>query len=84
MIAVHRTFDELAMRAARYWAAARRALSNRSGAPHGEILRALQTLFPPPGQPMVGVWRIGWASPTLVQFELGLIYEWGNQHRLII
>jgi hypothetical protein len=88
MIAVHRTFDELAMRAALPTGQLRNVLFPVDPVHHtAEILRALQTLFPAHrGNHMVGVLaKIGWASPTLVHFELGLIYEWGNnQHRLII
>jgi len=88
MIAVHRTFDELAMRAALPTGQLRNVLFPADPVHHtAEILRALQTLFPAHrGNHMVGVLaKIGWASPTLVHFELGLIYEWGNhQNRLII
>ena len=28
--------------------------------------------------------KFGWASPTLIHFELGVLYQWGTQHRLII
>jgi hypothetical protein len=87
MIAVHRTFDEVAMRAALPTGQLRNVLFPTDPVHHtAEILRALQTLFPARrDRHMVGVLaKIGWASPTLVQFELGLIYEWGNQHRLII
>jgi hypothetical protein len=87
MIAMHRTFDEVAMRAALPTGQLRNVLFPTDPVHHtAEILRALQTLFPARrGSHMVGVLaKIGWASPTLVQFELGLIYEWGKQQRLII
>ena len=87
MIAVHRKFDEVAMRAALPTGQLRSVLFPTDPVHHtAEILRALQILFPARrGSHIVGLLaKIGWASPTLVQFELGLIYEWGNQHRLII
>jgi hypothetical protein len=87
MIALHRTFDEVAMRAALPTGQLRNLLFPTDPVHHtAEILRALQTLFPTRrGSYMVGLLaKIGWASPTLVQFELGVIYEWGKQHRLII
>jgi hypothetical protein len=87
MIALHRTFDEGAMRAALPTGQLRNVLFPADPVHHtAEILGALQTLFPiRRGSHMVGVLaKIGWASPTLVQFELGLLYEWGHQHRLII
>ena len=60
------------------------AVPDRSVHHTTEILRALQTLFPPEGYIVGLLVKIGWARPTLVEFELGLLYEWGNQHRLII
>jgi hypothetical protein len=87
LVAMHRTFDEVAMRAALPTGQLRNVLFPTDPVHHtAEILRALQTLFPARrGSYMVGVLaKIGWASPTLVEFELGLIYEWGKQHRLII
>lgn len=87
MLAVHRTFDEAAMRAALPTGQLRNVLFPADPVHHtAEILRALQTLFPVRrGSHIVGILaKIGWASPTLVQFELGLLYEWGRQHRLII
>ena len=87
MLALHRTFDETAMRAALPTGQLRNVLFPGDPVHHTtEILHALQTLFPARrGSHMFGVLaKIGWASPTLVQFELALIYEWGNQNRLIL
>jgi hypothetical protein len=87
MFAVHRTFDEVAVRAALPTGQLRNVLFPADPVHHTtEILRALQTLFPVRRKShMFGALvKIGWASPTLVQFELAVIYEWGNQHRLII
>ena len=87
MLALNRTFDETAMRAALPTGQLRNVLFPADPVHHtSEVLHSLQTLFPArPGSFMVGVLaKIGWAQPTLVQFELGVIYEWGNQHRLII
>ena len=87
MFAMNRTFDEVAMRAALPTGQLRNVLFPTDPVHHTtEILRALQTLFPAKeGSYIVGLLvKIGWARPTLVEFELGLLYEWGNQHRLII
>lgn len=87
MLALHRTFDEAAMRAALPTGQLRNVLFPSDPVHHTtEVLHSLQTLFPARhGSYMFGVLaKIGWASPTLVQFELGVIYEWGHQHRLII
>jgi hypothetical protein len=87
MLALHHTFDETAARAALPTGQLRNVLFPVDPVHHTtEVLRALQTLFPVRrGSHMFGILaKIGWASPTLVQFELGLIYEWGIQHRLIL
>jgi hypothetical protein len=87
LFAMNRTFDEVAMRSALPTGQLRNALFPTDPVHHtSEILRALQTLFPArDGSYIVGLLvKIGWARPTLVEFELGLLYEWGNQHRLII
>ena len=87
MLAIHRTFDEDAMRA---------GLANNTlgtllfpkdmlrRAP--EIVRNLQQIFPARRDShMAGLLaKIGWSTPTMVLMELALIYEWGNRHRLII
>jgi hypothetical protein len=87
MLVLHRTFDEAAMRAALPTGQLRNVLFPSDPVHHTtEVLHSLQALFPARrGSHMFGVLaKIGWASPTLVQFELAVIYEWGNQHRLII
>ena len=84
---MNRTFDEVAMRAALPTGQLRNVLFPTDPVHHTtEILRALQTLFlARQGVTSFGLLvKIGWARPTLVEFELGLLYEWGNQHRLII
>jgi len=87
MLALNRTFDETAMRAALPTGQLRNVLFPSDPIHHTtEVLHALQTLFPArQGSHLFGLLvKIGWSRPTLVQFELGVIYEWGNQHRLII
>ena len=87
IFALHRTFDETAARTALPTGQLRNVLFPADPVHHtAEILRALQTLFPARrGSHIFGLLaKIGWASPTLVQFELGVLYEWGNQQRLII
>ena len=87
LLAVHRTFDEVAMRAALPTGQLRNVLFPADPVHHtAEILRALQTLFPIRRKSHIFGFlaKIGWASPTLVRFELALLYEWGNRHRLII
>ena len=88
MLALHRTFDETATRAALPTGQLRNVLFPVDPVHHtAEILRALQTLFPARRNSYMfgGLAKIGWGpSPSLVQFELAVIYEWGLQHRLII
>jgi hypothetical protein len=87
MLAVNHTFDETAMRAALPTGQLRNVLFPSDPVHHTtEVLHSLQSLFPVrPGSYMFGLLaKIGWSRPTLVQFELGVIYEWGHQHRLII
>jgi hypothetical protein len=87
LFALHRTFDEVAMRAALPTGQLRNVLFPADPVHHtAEILHALQTLFPARrGSYLFGALaKIGWASPTLVQLELAIIYECGKQHRFII
>jgi len=87
MLALHRTFDEVAMRAAIPTGQLRNVLFPVDPVHHtAEVLKSLTTLFPARrGSHMAGILlKIGWASPTLVLMDLGVIYEWGNRHRLIV
>ena len=87
MLALHRTFDEAAMRAALPTGQLRNVLFPTDPIHHTtETLHAFQTLFPARhGSHLLGVLvKIGWGSPTLIRFELGVVYELGDQHRLII
>jgi hypothetical protein len=87
MLALHHTFDETAARAALPTGQLRNVLFPGDPVHHTtEVLHALQTLFPVRrGSHMFGVLaKIGWASPTLVQFELAVIYQWGIQRELIL
>jgi hypothetical protein len=86
LLALHRTFDETAMRAALPTGELRHVLFPSDPVHHTtEVLHALQTLFPARrGSHLFGVLaKIGWGRPKLIEFELGVIYEWGHQHRLI-
>ncbi|MCA8880538.1 MAG: hypothetical protein KDA73_11405 [Rhodobacteraceae bacterium] len=87
MIALNHSFDVEATRAALPTGQLRNVLFpadpvHRSA----EILKALQRLFPiRRGSHLAGLLaKIGWAEPTLIRMELALLYEWGNQHRLIV
>jgi hypothetical protein len=87
MIAIHRTFDEDAMRA---------ALKNKTlgtllfpkdpirNAP--EIIRNLVTCFPAQeGSYIVGVlMKLGWFSPTLVYLDIAVMIEFGRRLRVIV
>ncbi len=87
LLALHRTFDEVAVRAALPTGQLRNVLFPSDPIHHtAEILHALQTMFPARrGSHLFGLLvKLGWASPTLISFELGVLYEWGVQHRLII
>ncbi len=87
LLALHRTFDEVAVRAALPTGQLRYVLFPSDPVHHtAEILHALQTMFPAKrNSHLAGVLvKIGWASPTLIQFELGVLYAWGGQSRLII
>jgi hypothetical protein len=87
LLALHRTFDEAAMRAALPTGQLRNVLFPSDPVHHTtEVLHALQTLFPARrGSHLFGgLAKIGWGQPKLVEFELGVIYEWGRQHRLIV
>ena len=81
LLALHRTFDEIAVRAALPTGQLRYVLFPSDPVHHtAEILHALQTLFPAKrGSHLVGLLvKIGWASPTLIQFELGVLYAVGR------
>ncbi len=90
MIAVHRTFDEAAMRAALPTGQLRNVLFPTDPVHHTtELLAAIQRLFPARRGKYLGglLARIGWAEPTLVRMELALILEWsefGPPDRLIV
>ncbi len=87
LLAVHRTFDENAVRAALPTGQLRNVLFPSDPVHHtAEIQRALQTLFPAQhGSYLFGLLaKISWGTPTLIRFELGVLYQWGLQHRLII
>ncbi|MEO1091106.1 MAG: DUF6603 domain-containing protein [Pseudomonadota bacterium] len=87
LIALNRSFDEAATRAALPTGQLRNVLFpadpvHRSA----ELLAALQRIFPiRRGSHLAGLLaKIGWSEPTLIRMELALLYEWGGQRRLII
>jgi hypothetical protein len=87
LLALHRTFDDVAVRAALPTGQLRYVLFPTDPVHHtAEVLHALQTMFPARRDThLFGLLvKIGWASPTLIAFELGVLYQWGTQHRLII
>ena len=84
---MNRTFDEAAMVAALPTGQLRNVLFPNDPVRHSaEVLKSLQTLFPARhGSYLAGILaKIGWNRPALIEFELGLIYEWGQQDRLIL
>jgi hypothetical protein len=89
MLALHRSFDETAMRAALLNDTLGSLLFPRDPirkAP--EIIRNLQLIFPARQHSYLGglLAKIGWSTPTMVLFELALILEWGEASptRLIV
>ena len=87
MLALHRTFDEAATRAALPTGQLRNVLFPPDPVHHTtEVLASLQSLFPARrGSHLLGVLvRIGWGAPTLIRFDLAVLYEFGNRHRLIL
>jgi hypothetical protein len=87
MLALHRTFDEAAMRAALPTGQLRNVLFPTDPVHHtAEVLASLQTFFPARhGSHLLGVLvKIGWGAPTLIHFDLAVVYEFGNRHRLIL
>ena len=90
MIAVHRTFDVAAMRAALPTGQLRNVLFPADPVHRAaELLSALQRIFPARRGTYLGglLAKIGWAEPTLVRMELAVILEWsefGPPDRIII
>jgi len=87
MLALHRTFDDTAMRAALPTGQLRNVLFPTDPIHHTtETLIGFQTFFPARhGSHLLGVLvKIGWGAPTLIRFELAVVYEFGNRHRLIL
>ncbi len=86
MLAIHRTFDETAMREGLKNNTLGTLLFPRDpirNAP--QIIRNLATIFPAKqGSYLLGLLvKLGWFSPTLVTLDLGLIFEFGTRKRLI-
>lgn len=87
MLAINRTFNEVAMRDGLKNNTLGTLLFPRDpirNAP--EILRNLATVFPAKlGSYLFGpMAKIGWATPTLIQMDLALILEFGARRRLIV
>ncbi len=87
MLALNRTFDEAAMREGLKNNTLAKLLFPKDpirNAP--DIIRSLGAIFPARrGSYLFGpLAKIGWATPTLVTFDLALIFEFGHRHRLIV
>lgn len=87
LLAIHRTFNEVALREGLKNDTLGTLLFPRdpiANAP--QILRNLATVFPAKtGSYLFGpLARIGWATPTLIRMDLALILEFGTRHRLIV
>ncbi|MGK4005474.1 DUF6603 domain-containing protein [Sorangium sp. So ce1036] len=86
MVAVHRTFNETALREGLQNNTLSTLLFPRDPvAQSTDLVRDLATVFPARrGAYLLGLLaKIGWSSPTLVTLDLALIYEFGARHRLI-
>jgi hypothetical protein len=87
MLAINRTFDENAMRAALASGTLRNVLFPKDPLHHvTEVVASLTTLFPTNrGSFLFGpLVKIGWGTPVMIEIELALIVELGKRKRLII
>jgi hypothetical protein len=78
MLAIHRTFDEAAMRASLASGTLKNVLFPKDPVHHvGEVLRSLTTLFPARrGCVIFGpIFRIDWGTPVMLDIELAVLYE---------
>jgi hypothetical protein len=87
MLAINRTFDENAMRAALASGTLKNVLFPKDPLHHvTEVVASLTTLFPASrGSFLFGpLVKIGWGTPIMIDIELAFIIELGNRKRLII
>ena len=87
MVAVHRTFDENALREGLKSDTLSQLLFPRDPVGNAPaIIRALASAFPPMrGSYLLGILaRIGWFTPTLIQMDLALILQFGASERLLV
>ena len=87
MVAVHRTFDENALREGLKSDTLSQLLFPRDPVGNAPaIIRALASAFPPMrGSYLLGILaRIGWFTPTLIQMDLALILQFGARERLLV
>ena len=87
MVAVHRTFDVDVLREGLKSDTLGALLFPKNPVANAPaIITALAKAFPAQrGSYLLGVLaRIGWATPTLVRFDLALIFEFGSRKRLLV
>jgi hypothetical protein len=87
LVAINRTFDENAVRAALPTGELRNVLFPKDPLHHTtEIMRSLSTFFPARrGAHMVGLMaKLSFGTPAIVHLDLALIYAWGAHKRLIV
>jgi hypothetical protein len=87
MVAIHRDFDENALRESLKNDTLAALLFPRDPVGNAPaIIRALNTAFPAlRGSYLVGLLaRIGWFTPTLIQMDLALILQFGVRQRLLL
>jgi len=87
MVAVHRSFDAEVLRAGLNNGSLATLLFPRDPVGNAPaLISALAAAFPARrGSYLLGLMvRIGWATPTLVRFDLALILEFGSRRRLLV
>jgi hypothetical protein len=87
MVAVHRTFDENALREGLKNDTLSALLFPRDPVGNAAAtIRALATAFPPQrGSYLLGLLaRLGWFTPTLIRMDLALILQFGVRERLLV
>jgi hypothetical protein len=87
ILAIHRTFDEDAIRAGLKSDNLKSLLFPQNPAANAPaLIQALAVAFPPKqGAYLVGLLiQIGWPTPTLVEMDLALILEFGDRNRLLV
>ena len=89
MLAIHRTFDEAAMRASLASGTLKNVLFPRDPVSRiGEVLTSLTTLFPVKRKCFIfgPIVKIDWGTPAMIDIELAVLYEirLGQGDRMII